>query len=360
MKKFKTIVYFIFICFFVIKASAQSFSQIDENRQSALSILGLDQAKQSVLAEFPTSEMMIASVNEHEYHVDAGDVFILKIDVEGPASKVFNSIVTSDGFLVIPDVPSIPVQNLTLKAAKNKINQILTKYFPRAHIEAHLLQIHPIHVTILGALPRPGKITIRSSDRLFDAVSTIIQPQIADTTIDFEWKTISFRNVEIKRRHGFTQYDLLKFRLTGDITQNPYLMDEDIVYINYQDTLEHNISVSGAVGSSIEVEYKQGDSLGLALDFASGLLPTADSSRIELVRLETNADTFFTKFLKFPDDSGYQLLPDDRIYVRKKLPLKNSDEVLVRGEVKYPGIYAIESGESKLSEVIKRAGGFTD
>jgi protein involved in polysaccharide export with SLBB domain len=324
-----------------------------------MSLLGLDQSTQLNLPKLQGTEMLISSVDENEYRIDAGDMFIIKIDVKGPASKVFNSVVSADGYIVTPNAPAIYVKDLTLKNAKVHMNKILKMNFPRARIESHLFQIHPVRVTVLGALPRPGKITVSSSDRLFDAVTGMLEPMIADTTLEFEWKSVSFRNVEVRRDLEIINYDLLRFRMTGDRHQNPYLMDEDIIYINYRDSLEHTISVFGAVGRTVNMEYRSGDDLKLAINFASGLLPTADSSRIELVRLNANNDTFTTKYVTLPADQEYALQPNDRIYVRKKEDHYKSSDVLLRGEVKYPGVYAIESGRTTLSQLINRAGGFT-
>ncbi len=55
-----------------------------------------------------------------QYYVDAGDVFILKIDVKGPSFKLFNSVVTPDGYLVLPEAPSIQIKDLILKGGQRK------------------------------------------------------------------------------------------------------------------------------------------------------------------------------------------------------------------------------------------------
>jgi protein involved in polysaccharide export with SLBB domain len=338
---------------------SQDYSSKRQKIESASSLMGMGSDEFTRISTLETGKMMIASVDEEKYKIDAGDVFILKVDVKGPAFKIFNSVVTPDGYLVIPDAPTVYVRHLSLNEAKIKINRVLKKSFPEATVESHLYQVHPIRVNVLGAIPRPGKITLNSSDRLFDAVSRMIDPFLGDTTIIFNRDVISFRNVEIRRKIENSSYDLLNYKLNGDRSQNPYLLDEDIIYINFRDSARFTISVSGAVSRPVEFEYKKGDKLITAIRFASALLPTADSTRVELVRFDEIERNLQKYILSFPSDSNFILKPDDRIYVREKVQYHEKFSVFIEGEVKYPGEYAIENGETFLSEIIEQAGGFT-
>jgi protein involved in polysaccharide export with SLBB domain len=341
-------------------AYSQDYPQKDQRSESAFSLLGLGAENMTQMPNLNSSTMMMASVNEEEYQVDAGDVFIIKVDVKGPAFKIFNSIVTPDGYLIIPDAPTVYVRHLTLKEAKSEIDKVLRKTFPQATVESHLFQVHPIRVDVLGAIPIPGQIVLNSSDRLFDAVFGLINPFLNDTTIIFNWDVISFRNIEVRRSNEKKSFDLQKYKLLGDRSENPYMLDEDIIYINFRDSTRHTISMMGAVARPIEFEYKRGDQLITGIRFASQLLPTADSTRIELVRFSEQSKSLETFILSFPADSSFILQSDDRIYVREKAEYHEKYSVYIEGEVKYPGEYAIINGKTYLSDIIKQAGGFTD
>ena len=333
----------------------------ERTQTDALSVLGIDQNMSFSLPDMKSAEMMTSSVDEYEYIVDAGDVFILKIDVRGPAFKIFNSVVTPDGYLVIPDAPTIYVKGMTLHEAKKKIDGKLRNASPQAQVESHLFQVHQVSVSVLGAIPLPTTIRVKSSDRLFDAIAYLINPSISDTSLLFDWDKVSFRNIEIKRKNSNIKYDLLKFKLTGDRKNNPYLRDQDIIYIQYRDSSKYVVEVSGAIGKPVAFEYKRGDNLELAMQFASGLLPFADSSRIELVRFNREKPNRLEKiFLTYPQDSSFILHADDRIYVREIYDYHKKSSVMIEGEVKYPGLYAIEPGKTTLLDVITDAGGFTD
>ncbi len=362
LRPLRTILYILplFLVFLFNNAPAQTNKQKDQKTESAFSLMGIGSGEYAQMPSLESAKMLIASVDEEEYMVDAGDVFIFKVDVKGPAFKVFNSVVTPDGYIIIPDAPTVYVRHLTLKEAKAKLNAVLRRSFPQASAESYLFQIHPIGVSVLGALPRSSKITLTSSNRLFDAVTALIDPLMVDTLENFNGDVISFRNIDIKRKNTSTRYDLLKFKLTGDRTQNPYLLDEDIVYINFRDSTRYTISVRGAVARPIDFEYKNGDRLISAIRFASMLLPTADSSRIEVVRFNENEKNLLKHILSLPSDSNFVLKADDRIYVRDKVQYHQKYSAYVIGEVKYPGEYAIENGKTFLSEIIQQAGGFTE
>jgi protein involved in polysaccharide export with SLBB domain len=355
--------FFIKSLIIVLLTSVFAASQITSDRMqsNALSMLGLGEDVSLEMPDLKSAEMMISSVDEFEYVVDAGDVFILKIDVQGPAFKIFNSVVTPDGYLVIPDAPAIFVKGMILHDAKQKIDNILKKSSPRAQVESHLFQVHQVSVSVLGAIPLPTTVRMKSSDRLFDAIAELVNPSLSDTSLIFDWDEVSFRNIEVKREDSSEKYDLLKFKLTGDRSNNPYLRDQDIIYIQYRDSSKYVIEVSGAVGKPVSFEYNNDDNLDLALKFASGLLPFADSSRIELVRFNAGSPSQLDKItLKYPQDSSFVLQPDDRIYIREKFNYHKKSSVMIEGEVKYPGLYAIESGKTTLSGIIEQAGGFTD
>ena len=52
--------------------------------------------------------------------------------------------------------------------------------------------------------------------------------------------------------------------------------------------------------------------------------------------------------------------PGDRLVVKGKIDLREDYRVYVGGEVLFPGVYPITKNKTKLSEVIRQAGGFTE
>lgn len=101
------------------------------------------------------------------------------------------------------------------------------------------------------------------------------------------------------------------------------------------------------------------------LDAAGGLKDSAYLERAEITRVNIGRSAAQTDYLTVELDkvlngeSDVQLQGRDRLNVLSIPEWQNTYEVTLRGEVNFPGTYTIKRGES-LTDLIKRAGGFTD
>ena len=57
---------------------------------------------------------------------------------------------------------------------------------------------------------------------------------------------------------------------------------------------------------------------------------------------------------------GFTLKPFDQIFVRENPDYEEPINVVLTGEVKYPGTYSLLAKDERVSSVIKRAGGLND
>ncbi len=98
---------------------------------------------------------------------------------------------------------------------------------------------------------------------------------------------------------------------------------------------------------------------------AGGLKNGAYTEQAEITRWAIGKDTANTDYLKvnlaevINGEVNVPLQGRDRLNVLSIPEWQNTYEVTLRGEVRFPGTYAIKRGET-LTDVIKRAGGFTD
>lgn len=92
-------------------------------------------------------------------------------------------------------------------------------------------------VHILGQVEKPGTYRLTPSTRLDEAVEGA--GGIAENG--------SLRRIELRRNGVVTHYDLLLFRKKGDLNQNPFLLDNDVVFVSFA---EKNISIQGPVRGS--------------------------------------------------------------------------------------------------------------
>ena len=324
--------------------------------QSLSSLLSITQQtpKQQALT---SANGLIVSVDENEYRVDSGDEFYIRVDVKGPDVKMFNLTVSADGLLIFPDVSALNVRGLVLKEAKQRIFNHLKNFYKTNEIDISLAKIHKIRVSLIGALQPVVPLDLTSADRLVDAIQKVVIAYQADTTRVKMLSRVSVRRVDIIRNKQRIHYDLLKFVRLGDLSQNPLLRTNDVIFVHYRDSLKSNLSIGGQVGRPGIYEYVSGDTLGLVLSLAGGLLPVADSSRIEVYRQHSPGG--FRRVLALPRDRSFRLQPGDQIFVRAKKQNREQKYVQVEGEVKFPGLYPIREGQTRLSDVLKWCGGFT-
>ncbi|MFN3822124.1 MAG: SLBB domain-containing protein, partial [bacterium] len=139
------------------------------------------------------------------------------------------------------------------------------------------------------------------------------------------------------------------------------LEDGDHLHIPLMDREKGIVTVLGAVKSPGEYEFVDGDRLEDILQLAGGVLSYGDSSRVEVVRFQTDNWRFRLVSLDLgkEEDKNFLLQPDDRVMVRAVVQFRPQYQVTVTGEVRYPGVYPIIPDTTTLAEVIAMCGGFT-
>jgi len=157
---------------------------------------------------------------------------------------------------------------------------------------------------------------------------------------------------------------------------NVLLKEYDIVRVlslsDFDD--EFSVLVLGAVRSAGEFDFGVGMTLQDVLLQAGGLNRQAEGSRVEVTRImdydissnKLKPRRAVVKRIKIGDNlvlsteaQEFLLQPFDQIFVRENPDFESSKNIVLAGEVKYPGTYALLSKDEKISSVIKRAGGLT-
>lgn len=178
---------------------------------------------------------------------------------------------------------------------------------------------------------------------------------------------------EIIRYKDQKTNEIIPFNITslmgGDESQNIKLerWDEVKVY-NENDIIPKDfVYIGGEVKKSpSQFELTPNMRISDIIFKAGGLTDKAYAVTGELSRTIVDGETFRTEriqidpFKAMTGDPKYNLVLQkyDSVVIRKIPDLKLGESVLLRGEVKFPGLYAIQSGET-LWDVIQRAGGYT-
>lgn len=156
--------------------------------------------------------------------------------------------------------------------------------------------------------------------------------------------------------------------LAGDEKENLLLKEDDrlIVYSVWDVQRKDYVSIDGMVFSPGKFELFENMRVSDLVFEAGGLLKKAYTGRAELSRVYPGEDSTeviyidLEKALKGDPQEDVLLQPDDYLFIREVPGWKLQEIVTVLGEVNFPGNYAIVRKEEKLSELIERAGGFTN
>jgi polysaccharide export outer membrane protein len=291
-------------------------------------------------------EATAGSINPDEYYVGPGDK--LFVSISGIQDFNFNLIVNQEGYLFIPRVGEINLQNSSLNTAKKKIISAINKYYKNVDVTVSLVDIRKIKVSLIGDVKKPATYTLSGNSRLIDLIakSSGLNP------------TSNYRDIKIIAEDSSSKtYDLLKFFRFADRKNNPLLREGDIVSI---DKFDKVVTIKGEVKYPGIYEFVRGESVADFIKLAGGFLSKAKTDSIEIVKFQPDGKSQTSEYYSYDELNSKNILLDnqDMILVRE-IPLYYIDRyVKVEGWVKYPGYYKIIEDKTTLKDVIKEAGGF--
>ncbi|MBD3377784.1 hypothetical protein GF406_22330 [candidate division KSB1 bacterium] len=338
-----------------------------------------------------TRPVLEKKIDPREYIVGPGDVFL--VSIIGREDLDHEITVNPEGFVYIPNVGQVQVAESSLANAREAIKSAVQTRFSSVQITIYLLELRSFRVTVTGAVANPGLYTVDAMSRTSDALAlaggfavsdtselNMVKPPESTARQPFQelappsnssqrLKSVdqrpSWRRIVVQRQKGEKVYaDLKRAFLLGEMESNPYLLDGDVIMVPFIHPRAGMVEIAGAVNNPGEYEFVPGDCIGDLIDMAHGLRFDADSSELRLVRFEAKSNPvtlelplYGTRDLQKTLDRD--LHPDDRIFISALSDYHLKYDVEVEGQVRYPGSYAIDH-HTLLSEVIERAGGFTD
>ena len=162
----------------------------------------------------------------------------------------------------------------------------------------------------------------------------------------------------------------------NDHEDNILLQEYDVVRVLSIDDFDDKffVSVKGAVRAAGSFSFGDGMCLQDILLQAGGLTQQAEGSRVEVSRImdydissnKLKPRKAIIKTIEIGDDlvlsnkaKDFLLQPFDQIFVRENPDFEPARNIILVGEVKYPGEYTLIRKDEKVSSVIQRAGGLT-
>ncbi|MFQ5769787.1 MAG: SLBB domain-containing protein [bacterium] len=219
-------------------------------------------------------------------------------------------------------------------------------------------------VTVDGEIKRPSIFELKPglSERLTDVIT------LAGGFTDYAFED----KIEISRLKANGQRKLLYANFTdiiaGDSTQNYLLQNEDKVrvYSKLEQIHERTVAIFGEIRKPGTYDLEDNMHLSDLILKAGNLTRKAYTLEAEVAKIDPGYPTKFLKInlqeLNSPTNGHTDILleEDDQIFIRQIPEWEVGLTVDVRGEVRFPGKYSIVKDSTYLSEILTKAGGFTN
>jgi len=249
--------------------------------------------------------------------------------------------------------------NLSVKKDTTAVNGDLMLVYPVPGIKEEL-----VHLS--GHVKRPGAFGLKENMHLSDLIASE-DDLLPSVFLDY---LVIQRADPVTGEVTLLQPPLGKMLGDGFTSANPLLQAGDKIFVLSNKAMNplSSVTVQGAV--QMPGEYPLGSSMRISDLFlvAGGpkeeaYLKEAELTRYEVVngekRISSHMPIDLTKALAGNADHNIALTADDVLMVRSISNWRPYEQVELKGEVKFPGTYAIEEGET-IEQLLERAGGLTD
>ncbi len=258
----------------------------------------------------------------------------LQLDIYG--NNISNQLLTvnADGNITVKYLGPVNVSGMTIEQAAGVLKSRLMKYYPslaggETKLQLSLGAIRSIQVNMVGAVKKPGTITLPSIATLFNALYASGGPL----------ENGSFRNIELVRNSKvIATADLYNFMMKGDLSANLPLRENDVIRVPFA---SEQVAIDGGINRSGIFEMKPGETIQDLLEFAGGFRGNAFKGRLTGTRyadvdrrmLDVSKNSF----------SSFVLIHGDSLFVDTAVN-RFQNRVFVTGAVVKPGGYALEEG----------------
>lgn len=221
-------------------------------------------------------------------------------------------------------------------------------------------------VEVKGAVFRPGMYQVGGD---INSVKTLIEAADGLTEGAFTARAVLHRRKE-DRTLKVISVDVEGI-MTGRTADVP-LQNEDVLFIPTKTEVmqEQTIAIHGEVQYPGTYKYADNETLEDFVLQAGGLKENASTVKVDVSRRiidpkATTTDSLTARVYSFAlkdgfvidGEPGFILEPYDEVYVRKSPGTFRQQNVDVQGEVLFAGTYALPTQNTRLSDIIKAAGG---
>ncbi len=266
--------------------------------------------------------------------------------------------ITSQGIIFL-DIAADSLSKLNKDFALQNGDVIIVKPQPTQHNKS---------ITVKGALSFTGEQGFEQYEKISDLIKR--NPILEETYLDKAF---------ITRRQNDYSLISLPFSISNILqdvnsTDNYTLNNGDVIdFLSKKDFTDNlNVSIIGAVRNPGTVEYATNMTLSQLIHMVGGLKLDADLQRIEISRIydgnnqQIKPIPVLVKSIQLSNsklntiDANFQILPYDLVLVRSSSSFSEVLNVIVKGEVLFPGTYSLLDKNERISSIINRAGGISN
>jgi polysaccharide export outer membrane protein len=324
---------------------------------SGFVIFGLETFRQATTLFDPN----LTGPVDANYRVGPGDRLVLVLT--GDVEAAYQLDVTREGFVVIPQVGQLFVNDLTMAQLEDLLYSRLSRVYSGVRRGAGATtrfsitpaRLRSNQVFVHGDVMQPG------SHRVSGAGTAMTALYAAGGPTD----NGSLRRVEIRRGGRLVEVlDVYDYLLRGDASRDVRLQNGDVVFVPIHGPRARLV---GEVARPATYELKEGETLADAIRFAGGFKPTASRSRVQIERIlppgqrePGGRDRIVTEISSEEFETGFgPTVPVVAGDVVRVFPIAGRvrNRVVVQGNVWTPGWQGISPGRSRVSDVLRAAGG---
>lgn len=232
-----------------------------------------------------------------------------------------------------------------------------------------IIQRYSNMVEVKGAVFRPGMYEVGNE---INSVRTLIEYADGLKEEAFTARAVMHR-MKADRTLEVLPVDIEGI-MNGTVADIP-LKKDDVLFIPTKQELmeERTITIHGEVHYPGIYKYADNETLEDFVLQAGGLKQTASTVKVDVARRVINPKALttdsviartFTFALKdgfvIDGEQGFKLMPFDEVYVRRSPGFSKQQNVTVDGEVMFSGTYTLAKRDTRLSDIIKSAGGVND
>src|SRR2546428_6376220 len=240
-----------------------------------------------------------------DYRLGTGDTIEVALSGRVEVSRQV-AMVSADGNVTVPPIGTVPVGGLTVLEAQKRIAAIAQPLFRYLDLTVSLIGTRSFEVTVSGEVQRPGALLLSATERVHQVI--LLAGGLTARG--------SLRNIMLARGgREERRVDLLRFLLTGDLDDNPYVTEGTAITVPPRGL---SVTLTGAFVRPGEYELVGKGSLRALLALTGGLTTQSAPAEARLTRIgsdgkKTTLPLDLTQVLKAPAD--VELRPGDGVYV---------------------------------------------